>query len=355
MHMQTIESSLISHVGYNPDQQLLQVRFRTKSGVPGALYQYGGVSPKLYEDGLTYVNPKTGERSFGSWFGKVIKPNDKEFPFRKLEDVGAVPVQGELPATDFASGQPLPATTAEVEVLPADPEELMQKASELQKKASMIQIVSAEAYELAAKTGMAIARMRDALEKTFRPGIDKAHKAWKAELAILNHYDHPLAADQDRLREGMKAYNRQKQLEAQREADRIRQEEQKKAELEAQQKADALKLADAIEAEDRGEVELRDQIMAAPALSIAPAYVPPVHVQVEVPKVQGSNHVEKWAYEFVDEKGNPVSSPRFDLIPREYLMVDEKAIGKVVRTLKVRTNIPGIRAYDEGNVTFSKK
>lgn len=343
MQMEQIQSSLIHSRGYDPDQQIMQIRFKNqKTGEPAGLYEYGGINPALYAEGCAWVSHRTGEVSFGSWFTVAIKPNPKEFPFRKLEDAPA-----SSPATtgtvDFASQQPIPAT--EIEVLPADPDELGQRAVELQKTAAAIKIVSAEAYQLAAKTGMAIARMRDALERTFRPGIDKAHKVWKAELAVLNHYDGPLAADQDRLREGMKAYNRQKALEAQQEADRLRKIEQDKAEEEAKRKADELKLSDAIEAEERGEPEIRDQIMAAPALPLTPAYVPPVYVQSEAPKVKGSTVVEKWVFEITDHS----------LIPREYFILDEKAVGKVVTALKGRTAIPGIRVYDEGNVRFSKR
>ena len=37
----------------------------------------------------------------------------------------------------------------------------------------------------------------------------------------------------------------------------------------------------------------------------------------------------------------------FALLPREYLIPDDSAIGKVVRALGNRTNIPGVRVYAE--------
>lgn len=350
MQMEQIESSLLFARGYDAATEIMHIRFKNqKTGEPAALYEYGGVSPATWEAACVWISDRTGELSFGQFFQRFIKPDAKQYPFRKLEDAPLVAIgtTASSPATtgtvDFASQQPIPAT--EIEVLPADPDELGQRAVELQKTAAAIKIVSAEAYQLAAKTGMAIARMRDALERTFRPGIDKAHKVWKAELAVLNHYDKPLEDDQNRLREGMKAYNRQKALEAQQESDRLRKIEQDKAEEDAKRKADELKLSDAIEAEERGEPEIRDQIMAAPALPLTPAYVPPVYVQSEAPKVKGSPVVERWVFEITDRS----------LIPREYFILDEKAVGKVVSALKGRTAIPGIRVYDEGNVRFSKR
>lgn len=359
MQMEAIESSLISHRGHNPENRTMYIRFATKTGVPGSLYEYGNISAHLYDEGCNYIHPKTGEISFGSWFGSVIKKDPDAFPYRKLEEIGGVPVQDDKTrmttgdfakgvldaslATDFTSGQPLLAT---IEVaIPQDPEELKAAALELKSQAAAIVINSPEAYALAAKTGMAIARMRDALEKTFRPGIQEKHQAWKAELTILNHYDQPLEQDQNRLRSGMIAFSNEQRRKEQEEANRLRQIEQKKADDLAIQKAQELKLSDAIEAEERGEVELRDVILASPALPLAAAYVPPVHVPTSVPSVKGSSQRESWTFEITD----------LALIPREYFVLDEKAIRAVVRSLKGRTSIPGIRAYDEGNVSFSKK
>lgn len=60
-------------------------------------------------------------------------------------------------------------------------------------------------------------------------------------------------------------------------------------------------------------------------------------VASEVPKVKGAGVRDNWRFEIVDGAK----------IPREYLMPDEVAIGKVVRALKEKTNISGIRVYNE--------
>jgi len=54
----------------------------------------------------------------------------------------------------------------------------------------------------------------------------------------------------------------------------------------------------------------------------------------------GRASVEKWSWEIVDES----------LVPREYLMLDEKKINKVVTAMKDKTNIPGIRVKKETSV-----
>lgn len=369
VEMEAIDSSLISHRGHSSDDHILHIRFRTKTGVPGSLYEYANVSPALYAEGLAYINDK-GDASFGQWFNRTVKIDPKRHPFRKLEEVGGVAVDDTLdkakataqayidstPTTDFASGQPIPAITTEPEILiPEDAEALKTAALQLKEKASAIIINSAEACELAMKTGMAIARMRDALDKTFRPGIQVKHQAWKAELAILNHYDQPLESDQNRLRDGIIKFRQEQQRIADAESRRLREEQQRVAEAEANQRAQELKLADAIEAEQRGEPELAQSIIEAPALPLQPAYVPPVYVPTNVPTVKGASHREKWIYEWVDKDGNPIQHPDMSLIPMEYHLPDDKAIGAIASRLKTRTNIPGVRVYDAGNVSFSKK
>lgn len=62
-------------------------------------------------------------------------------------------------------------------------------------------------------------------------------------------------------------------------------------------------------------------------LSILPS------VKLEKPKMQGTSIRNRYDFDIVD----------VNLIPREYLIVDTAAIGKVVRALKDKTNIPGIK------------
>lgn len=387
--MEAIESALISHRGHDAEKHIMTIRFRTKTGVPGSVYEYANVSPKLYADAIAYKNDK-GEVSFGQFMNRYIKADPKRYPFRKLEEIGesstselhpnisdnAIPnpakkspldpqwIDGKASMTDFTSGQPLPATTQTVvEPIPTDEEALKTAAEELNKKAltigevrrNAIIIGTIEAYELAAVTGNAIARMRAALESTMRPKIKELYAPYKAALEILNKYDGPLEQDEKRLKEGMRLFKQEQDRARIAEQNRIRREQEAEAERVAAATAQQLQLADAIEAEQRGETELAQQIIESKPLPIAPAYIPPVNLPSAITRVAGETHKEDWAFEWVDENGDPVQTPRIDLIPSEYLMIDEKAIAKVVKTLKGRTLIKGVRAYDRGAVSFSKK
>ena len=191
----------------------------------------------------------------------------------------------------------------------------------------------------------AIARMRDGLEKALRPEIDRAHKIHAAACAVLNHYDRPLAADAQRLKDGMRDFKKRDD-EARLAAERAeRQRQQDEADAEAKRKAQELQIGDAIEAESRGETQLAKVIMDSAPLPVAPRYVPPVSYASTVPKVKGVSHVPNWTFEITDETK----------IPRKYLLVNEAALRSEAKTLQGLASVEGVRFYDAGMVRSSKK
>ena len=64
MNRQTVESSLINSIGYDPESKILEVEF--KKG--GATYQYENVEVQKYED-------LRDSFSIGRYFLNYIKPN----------------------------------------------------------------------------------------------------------------------------------------------------------------------------------------------------------------------------------------------------------------------------------------
>lgn len=63
--------------------------------------------------------------------------------------------------------------------------------------------------------------------------------------------------------------------------------------------------------------------------------------QQAAPKVAGIAIPKVWVFEITDE----------DLIPREYLVVDETRIRRVVTALKGDTNIPGVRVFEQKRIS----
>lgn len=77
------------------------------------------------------------------------------------------------------------------------------------------------------------------------------------------------------------------------------------------------------------DLRTRQQMTVAPIVDSAPT------------KVSGISSRQNWKFEITDAS----------LIPREYLMPDEKKISGVVKAMKDATNISGIRAYPESVVS----
>ena len=173
--------------------------------------------------------------------------------------------------------------------------------------------------------------MRKEIDSYFDPIISRAHAAHKEAVSQKKRADEPLAQAEAILKPQMLAFVNEQRRKAEEEERRQREEARKKAEQE--------QLEAAIQAEAEGDKE------AAEAIIQEPVYVPPIQVKAEIPKVSGFSVREQWTFEIVDEKK----------IPREYLIVDEVSIGKIVRAMKDKTSISGIRAYNASSAAMRTK
>lgn len=117
------------------------------------------------------------------------------------------------------------------------------------------------------------------------------------------------------------------------EQERLRREEQRKADENARKEQERLN-AQAAKAAAAGKVEKAEQLQERANTVVAPV------IQRETPKVSGISMREVWLFEVTDPAA----------VPREYLMVDEKKVGKVVGALKDQTVIAGIRVYPDKRI-----
>src|SRR5207245_1084624 len=98
---------------------------------------------------------------------------------------------------------------------------------------------------------------------------------------------------------------------------------------------EARRIEDDARIEEAETLEKEGDDEAAAAVLSAPRIAPPVALPKA--KADGLAMVETWNFEI----------ERAEIIPREYLKPDEKAIGAVVRGLKAGARIPGIRIWRE--------
>jgi hypothetical protein len=92
--------------------------------------------------------------------------------------------------------------------------------------------------------------------------------------------------------------------------------------------------AQAAKAEAAGRTEKAEELQMRAATTVAPI------IQREPPKVTGISTRDVWKFEITDP----------DVVPREYLLVDEVKIRKVVGALKGETKIAGVRVYTERQI-----
>lgn len=228
------------------------------------------------------------------------------------------------------------------------------------------QIVTAADYEAAGTELQVIkgkAREIDEARKALVKPIDDARKA------VQNFFAPPL----EWLAKA-EAVLKRKLVDYQNEQERIRREEQAKAEAAARRERERLEAA-AREAERKAREKAAEERRAAEEAAAAgraaeaaklqaraaateskaaekaeqleqqaAAVVAPV-IQREAPKVAGIKTREVWLFEITDPAA----------VPREYLMVDESKIRKVVNALKGDTQIGGVRVYADKSLAAGSR
>lgn len=117
-----------------------------------------------------------------------------------------------------------------------------------------------------------------------------------------------------------------KRIAAQRKAEEEARKEQERLRAQAEKKA--------AKAAEKGDTEKAETILAS-----VPAIVAPV-VTTLIPKVAGISTRPVWKFEITDP----------NLIPREYLMPDEKKLAGIAKTMNNTLQIPGVRFYAENTI-----
>lgn len=184
---------------------------------------------------------------------------------------------------------------------------------------------------------------RQKIQELFRPALEILEQAKRIGGQKIVEYQRRV--DEDRRRKQAEA-----DAAARRERERLAREAAEakaKAEAEAEElrkKAEAAAAAGRMAEAGRLEAKANAKEEAGEAkamdMQAEAAAIPTTVLVPEAPKIAGISSRENWDFEII----NP------DAIPREYLIPDEKAIRSVVKALKGKTNIAGIRVFDKGTV-----
>lgn len=198
----------------------------------------------------------------------------------------------------------------------------------LEKFAASYTVTTPEQFQAGAADLQRVKGMQKKLEET-RTGITgPMNAALKKVNDFFRAPAEKLVAIEQLIKRKLGAYHEEQQ--------RIAAAEQAKADERARKEREKLEQR-AAAAEASGKVEKAAALQTQAATVVAPVIVR------EAPKVAGVQMRDAWKFQVVDP----------NLVPREYLVVDETKIRKVVAALKQDTNIPGVRVYSEKQIASS--
>jgi tetratricopeptide (TPR) repeat protein len=195
-----------------------------------------------------------------------------------------------------------------------------------QQQALALVIKDNESYVKAAELLTAHKNLKKQIENYFKPIKEAAHLAWKKICSRENEELEKLQPAIQYLSSAMVKYNQEQEAARKAEEERLRVEAQK---AEAERRLQA-----AIELEKVG------QHAEAEAVLIEPVFMPPPIIKKTVPKIEGQAITTVWRWRLKD----------INLVPRQYLQVNETAINAIARSLKGNANVPGIEFYPEQTV-----
>jgi len=233
---------------------------------------------------------------------------------------------------------------AALPVLPPESIAVANSSQQLAVQALAVRVTCNEERAAAAEMGRAIAAMEKEVGAAFDPIVDAAHKAHKIAVAKRAEVLEPLTRAKRFLAGCIGGYDQEQERIRRVEEERLRREQREREAAEAvrlRKEAEDRALAEAQWAVELGDRDLAEAILDAPVVVEAPAPVP-VIVPSAVQRTQGVAARTTWKFRIENEA----------LIPREYLMADEKKIGGIVRAMKGATRIPGVVAYEEAGVSF---
>lgn len=161
---------------------------------------------------------------------------------------------------------------------------------------------------------------KKAIMDWFRPATDyleKAEALLKASVNVFNTAERKKQAEADAKHRRLEALERDRQAEEQRKTEALLEQADKAAAMGDMETAEVLE-AQAIVAQE----------VAAPMAVLVP-YVPE--------KTQGASTRQNWKYRVVDAA----------LVPREFLMVDEKKLGAYAKAMKADAAVLGVEFFPE--------
>jgi hypothetical protein len=333
MEMQSVQSSQIAQVGHD-GQSLLRVLFRR-----GGLYEYQNVTPDEFKE---FVEAP----SIGVYFGQRIKTAK---PCTRLSDNF---VQNAIAdASPAVKAEPITITEVEpVQAAPAAPEEQNQEVERVAERSSLLvrnavelKVTDMVTQGQASETLLAVASMLKQIETTFKPMKDAAFRAHRVVCDQETKLKEPLLKAEQALKGQIGSFVQEQRRIALETEQELRRVEQERARVEAEREAQERAIEDAVVLEAQGNVEAAEAVLNNPAP--APVrYVAPASVAPMVAQTAGVTTRMDWDFRVTNH----------ELIPREYMLVNETAIRNAGKNTKGKVKIAGVEFFDKPVVSASR-
>lgn len=212
-----------------------------------------------------------------------------------------------------------------IEFRVADDTQVKEETSLTLVNAQAITVTDSNTYAQAGEMVRGLKALAKRITEYMADDIKRAHELHKSLTRKRAQAVDPIEAEARRLGREMAAWDAEQQ--------RRRREEEARLAREAKAREEALALEQAALMREQGVPEAEAMAVVEQAIE-APA--PVVTLAPAAPKVEGVSYRSDWRFEITDPHA----------IPREYLAIDEKKIGGVVRALKGAAKIPGVRVYE---------
>jgi hypothetical protein len=194
-------------------------------------------------------------------------------------------------------------------------------------------ISSPAEYSAVAEMEASIGRYLTTYEPVFDEHVAAAHKVWKQACSIRGVFIDGPKALKERARRLLGAYKDKQERIRRQEEERIRQAEQKR--LEDERAAKAKQLEKAGRKEDAAVVK-NTPVQAA--VTTLPSVVP---------AVQGLTYRDEWKWRPIAGDTPDGRKKAAQVVPREYLKLDEVALNALARSMKGSVKVPGIEFWCE--------
>ena len=244
----------------------------------------------------------------------------------------------------------------------------------LQGAVSMQKITDAASYLRVVSAGTDAAANIKSIENLFKPITERRYTHWKRATELRAEKLKPFEDVKKRASQLVGAYDLEQEKLRRAEEARLQAEENARAQREqqeqlrlAQAEADRIAadqaIADALQLEAAGDHAGAEAVLNNPApveVYVPPVFAAPVILEKAIPKVKGKSSVTEWAFRVKHSVKCHAPAPHATEecsvcladVPREYLVLNSKLVGQLVRAMKDKTAIPGIEAYPNAAARF---